>query len=490
MKNQLKYRFIGVLTVAFSLGSCNGFLDEEVFSQLAPDNYLNTKEGIESVLTDGYARAANMNSNNSIYVLAPQEWPTDILYQSGDNVERDARNFIDFNWDPTITFIGNNWDAPYQCIRDANTLLESIGNANVPEAEKPGYIAEFRFLRAISYYKLYFMFGPVPLRTSTTGELQLARATDEEIKAFIESELIAATADLPAPGGEAASGRAHKGAAMGYLCKLYLNTMQWQKCADMAQQLIDNFDYGLFSDYQTLFSVENEQNEEYIWVRPAFASSDRSTANSWSNTAFPDNFAEAPALGVSYLPTYVNWPNEFRIYDSFYESFDPTDKRRNLLVTSYINSSGETVSLLGNDNIRSFKYLPDPGAQGASHGNDIPEIRFADILLARAEALNELNGPTQEAINLINQVRGRAGVDDLQLADFAGTEALRNHILKERGWEFYSEGHRRMDLIRMGQFISNAQSRGKTNAQAHHVLYPIPQAVMDSDPLLVQNEGY
>src|SRR5690606_30058385 len=253
---------------------------------------------------------------------------------------------------------------------------------------------------------------------------------------------------------------------------------------------IDNFDYGLFSDYQTLFSVENEQNEEYIRVRPAFASSDRSTANSWSNTAFPDNFAEAPALGVSYLPTYVNWPNEFRIYDSFYESFDPTDKRRNLLVTSYINSSGETVSLLGNDNIRSFKYLPDPGAQGASHGNDIPEIRFADILLARAEALNELNGPTQEAINLINQVRGRAGVDDLQLADFAGTEALRNHILKERGWEFYSEGHRRMDLIRMGQFISNAQSRGKTNAQAHHVLYPIPQAVMDSDPLLVQNEGY
>jgi len=486
----MKCRFVGSLAVVMALGSCDGFLDEEIFSQLAPDNYLNTREGIESVLTDAYARAANMNGNNSIYVIAPQEWPTDILYQSGDNVERTARNFIDFNWDPTIDFIGNNWDAPYQCIRDANILMESIGNANVAESDKPGYIAEFRFLRAISYYKLYFMFGPVPLRTSTTGELQLARATDEEIRAFIETELLETLADLPTPGEEVAYGRAHKGAAMGYLCKFYLNTMQWQKCADMAGRIIEEFDYGLFPVYEEMFSVANEQNEEYIWVRPATASADRATANSWSNTAFPDNFAEVPDLGVSYLPTYVNWPNEFRIYDSFYESFDLADSRRKLLVTSYVNSTGQTVSLLGNDNIRSFKYLPDPGALGASHGNDIPEIRFADILLARAEALNELNGPTSEALELINQVRHRAGLSDLRPVDFTDTETLRDHILSERGWEFYSEGHRRMDLIRMDRFISGAQTRGKSNAQPYHVRYPIPQAVMDSDPLLVQNEGY
>lgn len=470
--------------------SCKKFLEEKIYSQLAPDNFLTTEDGVKSLLNDAYARAANMNGNNSIYVIAPQEWPTDLLFQSGDNVERDARNFINFSWDPTIDFIGNNWDAPYQAIRDANLLLSNIDAVPVAAAAKASYTAEFRFLRAISYYKLYFFFGPVPLRTEATEGLQLKRATDEEIKTFIESELAAAAAALPDPGGKLPYGKAHKAAALGFLCKFYLNTRQWQKCADVASQIMSRFNYGLFGDYQNMFSVANERNNEYIWVRPALASSDRATANSWMNTSFPDNFAEAPALGVKFLSTYVNWPNEFRIYDAFYNSFDSKDKRRNLLVTSYTNSSGQTISLLGNDNIRSFKYLPDPNAQGASHGNDIPEIRYADVLLSRAEALNELNGPNQEALDLINLVRKRAGLENIKLSDVGSKESLRDHILKERGWEFYSEGHRRMDLIRMDKFISGALARGKSNAKPAHVLFPIPQAVMDSDPLLLQNEGY
>ena len=470
--------------------SCKKFLEEKIYSQLAPDNFLSTEDGVKALLNDAYARAANMNGNNSIYVIAPQEWPTDLLFQSGDNVERDARNFINFSWDPTIDFIGNNWDAPYQTIRDANLLLNSIDAVPVTTAVKASYTAEFRFLRAISYYKLYFFFGPVPLRTETTKDLQLKRATEDELKQFIESELTAVASVLPDPGGKLPYGRAHKAAALGFLCKFYLNTRQWQKCADVAAQIMSQFHYGLFDDYQHLFSVANERNNEYLWVRPALASSDRATANSWMNTSFPDNFAEAPGLGVKFLSTYVNWPNEFRIYDNFYNSFEPDDKRRNLLVTSYINSSGQTISLLGNDNIRSFKYLPDPNAQGASHGNDIPEIRYADILLSRAEALNELNGPGQEALDLVNLVRNRAGLKNIKLSDFGSKESLRAHILKERGWEFYSEGHRRMDLIRMDQFISGALARGKSNAKPVHVLFPIPQAVMDSDPLLLQNEGY
>ncbi|MBZ4191943.1 RagB/SusD family nutrient uptake outer membrane protein [Niabella beijingensis] len=483
--------YIAVLGFALlSFSSCKKFLEEKIYSQLAPDNFLNTEDGIKALLNDAYARAANMNTNNSIYVIAPQEWTTDILYQSGDNVERDARNFINFSWDPTIDFIGNNWDAPYQAIRDANLLLNNIGTVPISDPAKASYTAEFRFLRAISYYKLYFFFGPVPLRTETTKELQLKRATDDEMKAFIESELSAVAAALPDPGGKLAYGRAHRAAALGFLCKFYLNTKQWQKCADIADQIISGFDYALFNDYQQLFSVANERNKEYIWVRPALASSDRATANSWMNTAFPDNFSEAPSLGVKFLSTYVNWPNEFRIYDAFYNSFEPGDKRRSLLVTYYINTSGQTISLLGSDNIRSFKYLPDPNAMGASHGNDIPEIRYADILLARAEALNELNGPAQAALGLINQVRTRAGLKNLLLTDYPTKESLRDHILAERGWEFFSEGQRRMDLIRMDKFISGARQRGKTNAQPFHVYFPIPQVVMDSDPLLIQNEGY
>jgi len=109
--------------------------------------------------------------------------------------------------------------------------------------------------------------------------------------------------------------------------------------------------------------------------------------------------------------------------------------------------------------------------------------------MSRAEALNELNGPTQEAIDLINQVRTRAQADAITLAEYPDKESLRDFILAERGREFYDEGLRRDDMIRHGKFISNAVSRG-LNAKPFHVIYPIPQDQIDNNPNLEQNPGY
>ncbi|MNW92473.1 SusD family protein [compost metagenome] len=489
MKKIFKFSIIFCGLSVFSLSSCKDFLKEEVYNQLAPENYLKTKEGLTSLLYEAYAKAANMNSNNSIYVLGPQEFSTDILFQSGDSVEPTIKNYRDFNWDATLDFLIQNWDPPYQSIRDANIVLENVPNSTLSDAERKLYIAEARFLRAISYYKLYFFFGPVPLRTSTTQPINLAKADENELKAFIENELKAAITDLPMPNAVPERYRAHKAAAMGYLIKFYLNTKNWERVVEVSNDFLTTFNYTLFGEYKDLFKVENENNPEYIWVRPAIATTDRATANSWSNVTFPDNFKSSPETGIVFKSTWLNWPNEFRIYDAFYNSFDAADKRRKLFMTTYINNADQTVSLLGNDNIRSFKYWPDQNNAGAAHGNDIPEIRLADILLSRAEALNEISGPTQASLDDINQVRQRANVVDLKLVDISSKGQLRDLILAERGHEFYNEGHRRMDMIRMGKFISDAISRGK-NAQARHVRFPIPQVVLDSDPLLKPTVGY
>jgi hypothetical protein len=122
-------------------------------------------------------------------------------------------------------------------------------------------------------------------------------------------------------------------------------------------------------------------------------------------------------------------------------------------------------------------------------GNDFPIIRYADILLSRAEALNELAGPSEEAISLINLVRQVAGVPPVLLSDFNGKEELRDHILDERSWEFFTEELRRQDLIRHGKFIELANERGKS-AFDYHVLFPIPQNEIDRNPNLEQNPGY
>jgi len=121
-------------------------------------------------------------------------------------------------------------------------------------------------------------------------------------------------------------------------------------------------------------------------------------------------------------------------------------------------------------------------------GNDFP-VRYADILLSHAEALNEINGPTQEALDLINAVRTKAGVPLLNLSDFGSKESLRDHILRERGWEFFSEELRRQDLVRHGKFIEFGKNRGKI-AFDYQVLYPIPQSEIDRNPNLEQNDGY
>ena len=184
----------------------------------------------------------------------------------------------------------------------------------------------------------------------------------------------------------------------------------------------------------------------------------------------------------------INFAAQFKIRSEFLELFEEGDERLDAFLFEYVNQAGDTVSL-GEDDVRSFKYPEDPDGTNSVTSNDLPLVRYADILLSRAEALNELNGPNQESIDLINQVRGAAGVDDIELTNFGSTQELRDFILDERGREFHTEFLRRQDLIRHGKFIEMAQQRGKP-AQDYHVLYPIPQSELDRNSNLEQNPGY
>lgn len=207
---------------------------------------------------------------------------------------------------------------------------------------------------------------------------------------------------------------------------------------------------------------------------------------------FPPDFYEGIDGGLDGVvnTTWSNFASQYRLYDEFYNSFEEGDTRRQRIITKYFNSKGEEVNLLNTpDNTRAMKFPPDPATQGVFHGNDFPQVRYADILLARAEALNELNGPNQESIDLINAIRNRAELADITLGDYPSKDALRFHILDERRWEFWSEGKRRRDMLRMGVYISNAQARGK-DAQEKHKLFPIPQAEIDANKQIQQNPGY
>jgi len=441
MKNYIIYFF--TIMLLGGLLSCEDQLEEEVFSELTPGSFLTTESGMRALLNSAYANSQLKAFDAYVAYHYLSGMTSGEVWNRGGSIEVWFTALTDFAWDSNHRYVLGIWTEAFQGIRDANIILDNINNDNFNSEFRTTVAAEARFLRAWSYATLYNLFGPVPIYTSSaTDSLLIPRA------------------------------------ALGVLCKHYLNTRQWQQAADVAQEITNLNVYNLVPTFKEVFSLANEGNEEMLWVFPFTAPEAGQNINA---LIFPTDYPLP-------LSTQAVFAARTYLFDDFVNSFEEADTRQKLIVTEYINRSGERIQLLGNDRSLPFKYEFDPNSAGAPTGNDIPVIRYADILLSRAEALNEINGPNQESIDLINQIRERAGASSLTLGDF-DQSSLREHILKERGWEFFMEGKAREDQIRQGVFITKAQERGK-NAQPFRVRFAIPQVDLDANPQLVQNEGY
>lgn len=469
----MKFHKIKVFLLGLFLQfGCVDTLQENVYSELTPGNFLNTENGKLSALFSAYGNIQLRGFWS--YFLSTNS--SGEAWNRGGSVEALITPLSTFTWESDHPWFVSAWAGPYQAIRDANIVIDNTSGTVDGNNFDKLVNAEARFIRALAYNYLYDWFGPVPIfDTSTPSDFKLARSTDAEIKKFIEAELLTVSEFLPLT--QAQYGRATKGAALGILSKFYLNNKDWQKCVETTKKILDLNRYSLVQEYKNVFSLQNEGNSEMLWVIPA-----------------------APQAGHNIVA--LTFPTDYRLpqsnqqvfaarsyfFDSFVNSFEIGDKRKDLIITEYINTSGKLIKLLGINQSLSGKYEFDPNAAGATQGNDIPVIRYADILLSRAEALNEIGGPTQEVMDLINAVRLRAKLLALKQSDFSKV-SLRNHILQEREWEFYAEIKRREDLIRHGKFISNAVARGAA-AQPFHLLFPIPIIEINANPNLVQNSGY
>jgi len=479
-----KYSILLLLSLTFIFNGCTkDFLKEEVYTEYDPATFLQTEEGINSLLVATYSNlVVTSDMRDRMYTL--NEFPGDIMWEWGGSFESSATIFMTFNWDSQDGMFSGRWRNYYISIRNANALLDNIDNVTTLSADKiKGLKAEAIFIRTAAYYYLWELFGPVPLIT-TTKELDLepSRPSEEDFNTFITTELQTAANDLPVT--QKLWGKATKGAALALLGRYYLNTHAWQKAADVYKQVMDLNVYGLFQgDITNMFSVENEVNNEVVFTSPAMTDLH---SNNYMAHAFPPKY-----------PIQSNWLNygaQFCLYADFVNSYPSGDKRLGWMLFEYTDVNGVHHDLTDPDDlgraVRCFKYVPDPNAVSARHGNDVPMIRYAEVLLNRSEALNELNGPNSESVDLLNQIRNRAGITLYNVSDFASKDAFRDTLLAERGREFVAEGLRRMDLIRQGKLITRAVARGATNAKDYMTMFPIPQTEISSNPSLEQNPGY
>lgn len=411
-----------------------------------------------------------------------------------------------FQWQPNNT---NSFDVPFRAyskgVTDATIAIGYAKQSSL--STKDYYIAELRALRGFLAFQLYDMFGPVPLitdeaETTPSPAYTPVRPSKADFVSFIEGELKAAApvlktkADLPA----ADWGHLDRGAALTILLKLYLKEKRWADVVSTAT-LIEGLGYDLYANYLDIFNIANEGkgNKEAIFVLSRFvdAASSRwsSTWNAYFLPADPKiaKWEDGTAVPANALTTIYGG---LRVPWKMYDKFEASDNRRKGLMRYYYAATGPLIDYRAQTNAKATgaaitKFGMDPAQTGEKQGNDFVFYRFADVLLAKAEALNELNGLNQASINLVNRVNQRAFNTPAKytLASFASQSAFRDFMLDERFRELYLEGHRRQDLIRYDKLVLKGVEDGWA-AEAKHVVFPIPTAVTDQFPTIVQNDGY
>ena len=461
------YKII-VLFIAVSVVlSCTKGLEEETFSVYDvnkltnPDNGNQAVVGVYAALKDngGYGYYAGF-----LYWLF--EYPVDVVTTT--ITSRQGVQLDQLTYDASNSVINDVWVSIFKLISRANEAQELISKIDYAtkgstDAIKQQHLGEVRFLRALAYYDATTLWGDVPLILKPSSEFTKADqnpvlASKASVEAAIIADLEFAELNLPASYADNEVARATSGAAKALLTRLYMRRGEWQKAVDKAAEVMGKT-YDLRTKAEgglaSMFSTDHRSDNEFIFV---LKSSNEAGAYGINSNSF----------GINSTPWDLNRGyGNFPIHLEFYALFNSADDRRNLLTGSYKTLYGQVMNVpkeygglggsLPDTVLAKYVYnLKYPHVNNYNYAgfNNITILRYADILMMRAEALNEIQGPNQESMDLINAIRTRSSMPALTLGSYTKA-TLRDLIFDERNKEFFMEGRRREDLIRWGRSQSN-----------------------------------
>ena len=473
-QNKIAWIILSIVMMG-SLCACN--LDEDLSSVYNAENAYVTEQNAQEGV-NGIYRYLKEGTHPATFYL--NDVSTDAAYKAGLDYEIMNDNNLSGNVDVARAYNGN-----WQMIGCANSAIDNI----TPMAEdkfkiaahKKELLAEAHFMRAFAYYQLTNAFYRVPLITNGFYDAVSSPvlASVEELDTQIEQDLLIAASGLPDiwdkknVGGE--GGRPTSGAAYGYLMRLYMRkagylrelgkdaTASWQLALNYANRVIATGRYALQPKIWDVFDPTSEKslyNNEIIF---AVRSSERVPSGSSD-------------IALYFTPWSYNYGWDiFSIPLELYWKYDMSDERfSKLLVGEYTDvynankkykvPTRTQVGTLNNENSSPIvvelgqaytnKYFYEKaGTYNYNTPNNLILLRYADVLLCKAEILNELNGLNQASVDLLNRIRERAfgnTAHNYSLADFATQADFRSVLCDERLLELNNEGGRRIDLIRMG----------------------------------------
>ena len=475
----MKKIIIALLPVAFALTGCEDFLDSTMKSEYSSENFFNTQESAEQAVTGLY---------NTLYDM--RWWvfgdvASDDAVKGGNAGDQADINAIDdYSASADNGIIYEFWQSTYETIAQANNVIAYVTPMDFDATAKNRLVAEAKFLRAFSYFHLVNIFGEVPYKDKpqTTNEaIHVGLSTVDAIYGHIEQDLKDAIPALQTAPTEA--GHVTQGAAYAMLAKVYLFRQQYADCLAQITALEGLQQYELEDNYADLFKRGGEDSKEVIFGL-RFANDEIAVlGNSY-------NVWMAPSIEGGY---YFNAPTQEYV-DCFTEQTadGATDPRLDASIgrdgQPWFNGRTFEASWSESTGYLVKKYNEDQPADEAKSSSTIPYhyMRYADVLLMKAEAINEGqlgDDPVADAAAALDQVRDRAG---LAATTAATQEALRDAIRLERRRELGFEFHRFYDVMRYGkeyaESVLGISFAGKWGSTRFY--YPLPQAELDANTAL------
>jgi hypothetical protein len=496
---KLKNIYITILTLAIVtiITGCSKMLDKDLQGQRSDAEFYNTAEDAEQALTGIYNVLTFANADNRLWVFG--DVASDDAAKGGiPGDQADIGLIDDFNISNDNGNLETVWVICYNGVSRANKLLDNIGDIDMDLERRDQIAGEAKFLRAYFYYWLTSIFGDIPVHTTTPTPEEMQKPltpVDEIYEQVIEVDLKDAASLLPDEFTGTEVGRATKFAALSLLTKVYLYQGKWNDAELSAEQVIGSNLFSLSPVYSNNFEFTTKDNSESI-----FGVQHLSGQNPWLGNRLNQWFAPQEENGYGFNVPTQSFVDEFEktsedIYDPRLDytvgregqpwfndtvMFDPAWSVTGYMQKKYLQSLDEVPRNLKADGELNYQFL-----------------RYADVLLMYAEALNEQN-KGGEAVSYVNMVRKRAResylfdedlpgygtIPDGLLPDIEnnGQSGVRDAIRHERRVELGFEFHRYFDVIRYGESYANNAFKDKDNfSYQENKKFPIPQSELDTN---------
>lgn len=387
--------------------------------------------------------------------------------------------------------IANFWKAAYKVINRTNTVLGRIDGIEINTELANRYKLECKFIRALMYFNLVRVYGDVPLilkEISISESYDILREPKENVYNQIIADLKEAQ-DLPVSYSTAEDGRATQGAAKALLANVYMTLHKYAEAETILAEIINSGQYSLLENtpgslnidgYKNVFSPVNHNSKEGIF-EIQFLKGGYGEGSNYANNFAPEN------SGTNVVAVGGTGGNNIPEMD-IYNAYEEGDLRRDFSMSLGYYDNRKNNEWVESRYVCKFMDVP---YQNNDASNNYPVIRYADVILMYAEALNQ-NGKTAEACKYLNMTRRRGfgyqttetSPVDLQTTDKAQFALM---VEQERRVELAFENHRWFDLIRTGRAVEVMRSKGFSLNETN-LICPIPQKQIDVNPKLTQND--